>query len=210
MMNTDSQAAPARRRSRLEVEAAVRDAMLGLLAEGIPFKDLTVDELARAAGLSRTAFYFYFPGKSQVLMGAAAEAAEESYAEADRWWHGEGPPEELVRVALEGIVGVYVRHAAVFRTAVEVTYYDPEFHAFYKALLDRFVTATAEHLRREREAGRLRELDTASVARALVWMVERCNTVLISDEGRDPDQIVEALTTVWLHTLYPDQVAGSS
>jgi AcrR family transcriptional regulator len=194
----------------MEVEAAVRDAMLRLLEEGIPFKDLTVDELARAAGLSRTAFYFYFPGKSQVLMAAAAEAAEESYAEADRWWHGEGRPEQLVRVALEGIVGVYVRHAAVFRTAVEVTSYDPEFHAFYKALLDRFVTATAAHLRREREAGRLRELDTDSVARALVWMVERCNTVLISDEGRDPDQIVEALTTVWQHTLYPDQVAGSS
>jgi AcrR family transcriptional regulator len=210
MVNADSQAAPARRRSRSEVEAAVRDAMLGLLAGGIPFKDLTVDELARAAGLSRTAFYFYFPGKSQVLMAAAAEAAEESYAEADRWWHGEGRPEQLVRVALEGIVGVYVRHAAVFRTAVEVTNYDPEFHAFYKALLDRFVAATAEHLRREREAGRLRELDTDSVARALVWMVERCNTVLISDEGRDPDQIVEALTTVWQHTLYPDQVAGTS
>jgi TetR/AcrR family transcriptional regulator, ethionamide resistance regulator len=210
MVNADSQAAPARRRSRLEVEAAVRDAMLRLLEEGIPFKDLTVDELARAAGLSRTAFYFYFPGKSQVLMAAAAEAAEESYAEADRWWHGEGPPEELVRAALQGSVAVYVRHAALFRTAVEVTYYDPEFHAFYKALLDRFVNATTEHLRRERDAGRLRELDTDSVGRALVWMVERCNTVLISDEGRDPDQMVEALTAVWLHTLYPDQVAGSS
>ena len=34
--------------------------------EGQPFKDLTVDELARAAGLSRTAFYFYFPGKSRL------------------------------------------------------------------------------------------------------------------------------------------------
>ena len=30
-----------------------------------------------------------------------------------------------MRVALEGIVGVYVRHAAVLRTAVEVTTYDP-------------------------------------------------------------------------------------
>jgi len=55
MVNADSQAAPARRRSRSEVEAAVRDAMLRLLEEGIPFKDLTVDELARAAGLSLAA-----------------------------------------------------------------------------------------------------------------------------------------------------------
>jgi hypothetical protein len=40
-------------------------------------------------------------------------------------------------------------------------------------------------------------------------MVERCNVVLISGEGRDTDQMVEALTTVWLHTLYPDPVAAS-
>src|SRR6187549_1686157 len=124
MVNADSQAAPARRRSRSEVEAAVRDAMLRLLEEGIPFKDLTVDELARAAGLSRTAFYFYFPGESQALMAAAAEVAEETAAEADRWWHGEGAPEELVRVALQGIVAVYVRHSSMLRTAVEVTTYD--------------------------------------------------------------------------------------
>ena len=36
-------------------------------------------------------------------------------------------------MALKGIVDVYVRHAALLRTAVEVTNYDPEFAAFYKA-----------------------------------------------------------------------------
>ena len=49
----------------------MREALLRLLSEGQPFKDITVDELARAAGLSRTAFYFYFPGKEQALMSAA-------------------------------------------------------------------------------------------------------------------------------------------
>ena len=86
----------------------MRAALLRLLADGKPFKDLTVDELARAAGLSRTAFYFYFPGKKEALDAAASEVAEELYAKADRWWHGEGPPEQLVRAALEGILGVYV------------------------------------------------------------------------------------------------------
>ena len=64
VVNVESQT-PGRRRSRQEVEADVRAALLRLLDEGKPFKDLTVDELARAAGLSRTAFYFYFPGKSR-------------------------------------------------------------------------------------------------------------------------------------------------
>ena len=205
VVNVESQTS-GRRRSRQEVEADVRAAMLQLLGEGKPFKDLTVDELARAAGLSRTAFYFYFPGKSQVLMAAATEAADAMVAEADRWWHGEGPPEQLVRVALEGIVGVYLRHSAVLRTAVEVTTYDPEFAIFYNRIMDRFVRATADQLRRDRAAGRLRDIDPDAVAESLVWMVERGNNVLIGGQQRSPDAYVEAITTIWLHALYPDSV----
>ena len=183
----------------------MREALLRLLSEGIPFKNLTVDELARAAGLSRTAFYFYFPGKEEALMSAANDVTAEFYERADTWWHGEGPPEERVRTALAGILDVYVRHAALLRAAVEVTSYSKEFEDFYKSLLDRFVRATAEHLRREQEAGRLRDLDCDVVAEGLVWMAERCNHVLIQ-QGRTPEELVDALTAVWVHALYPDDV----
>ena len=199
---------PPRRRTRAEVETAVREALLRLLSEGTPFKKLTVDELARAAGLSRTAFYFYFPGKEQALMSAAAEVSAEFYERADTWWHGEGPPEELVRAALIGSLDVYVRHAPLLRAAVELTSYSREFEEFYKELLDRFVRATAEHLHREQQAGRLRPLDCDLVAEGLVWMSERCNHMMIK-EGRSPEEIVDTLTTVWVHALYPDKVASS-
>ena len=188
------------------MEADVRAALLRLLEEGRPFKDLTVDELARAAGLSRTAFYFYFPGKNQVLMAAASEIADEYFAVVDRWWSGEGPPEELVRAALQGVVDAYVGHQAVARTSVEVATYDSEFATFYSAMVERFVTATAEQLRRDRDAGRLRDVDPDVTAETLVWMMERCNYVLIGLRGRPPEQVVEALTGVWLHALYPDSV----
>lgn len=187
----------------------MRAALLRLLDEGKPFKDLTVDELARAAGLSRTAFYFYFPGKNHVLMAVLGEVAEEMYAEADRWWHGEGPPEQLVRVAMEGIVSVFQRHAAPMRSAFEVTTYDPEMAAFWNQVMERFVSATAEHLRRDRQAGRLRSVDSDAVAEVLVWMVERCNNVLIATQGRPIEQVVDAFTTVWVHALYPDAVVSA-
>lgn len=197
-----------RRRTRAEVEAAVREALLRLLSEGTPFQKLTVDELARAAGLSRTAFYFYFPGKEQALMSAAAEVSIEFHERLDTWWHGEGPPEELVRAALEGSMEVYVRHAPLLRAAVELISYSPEFEEFYNGLIDNFVRATAEHLCREQEAGRLRPLDCELVAEALVWMSERCNHMMIK-EGRSPGETVDTLTTVWVHALYPDRVAPS-
>jgi AcrR family transcriptional regulator len=192
-----------RRRSREEVQEAVRGALVELLREST-FKDVTVDELARTAGISRTAFYFYYRGKNEVLMAAAAETSAEVYAEADRWWHGEGPPEQLVRVALEGIAAVYLEHGDILRAAVEATTYDDEFRSFYTALIQRFVTATADHLRRELEAGRLRPLEPDSVAEALVWMVERCNHAFLLLEDRPIRDVVESLTTIWVHALYPD------
>ena len=48
-VNVESQSPGARRRSREQVEADVRSALIRLLEEGKTFKDLTVDELARAA-----------------------------------------------------------------------------------------------------------------------------------------------------------------
>ncbi len=192
-----------RRRTREEVQAAVCEALVELLAER-PFKDVTIDELARRAGLSRTAFYFYYPDKNEVLKEAAEAVAAEIYAEADRWWHGSGPPEQLVREALEGIAGVYRKHGDMFRAALEVTTYDSEFRAFYWALIRRFVDATAEHLRRERNAGRARDIDIEVVAESLVWMAERCAYAFFLTEGRPQSEVIEPLTAIWVHALYPD------
>src|SRR3954453_15318802 len=114
-----------RRRRRDEVRDAVRAATLGLL-ETAPFNVLTVDEIARAAGLSRSAFYFYFRDKNDLLIAAAEDLAAELYREADRWWHGEGAPRERIEAALRGMVDIYERHAPLFRVATEVSTYDAE------------------------------------------------------------------------------------
>jgi AcrR family transcriptional regulator len=197
-----------RRRTREEVQQAVRGALIELLAER-PFKDVTVDELARRAGLSRTAFYFYYPDKNEVLKEAAESAAAEVYAEADRWWHGQGPPETLVREALTGIAAVYCDHAAMLRASVEATTYDHEFRAFYESLIRRFVDATTDHLSRELEAGRLRRVEPRPTAEALVWMAERCNYAILLIEGREQREVVDSLTGIWVNALYPDGGASA-
>ena len=115
----------------------------------------------------------------------------------------------MVRAALDGILQVYVEHAALLRATVELTSYSQEFEDFYKGLLDRFVLATADHLRREREAGRLRPLDRDVTAEALVWMAERCNHILIK-QGRSPEELVDSMTAVWVHALYPDGAAADA
>ncbi len=194
------------RRRHDEVRESVRDAMLELI-EQAPYNDLTVDEIARAAGLSRSAFYFYFRDKQDLLVAAAATLTDDLYSEAERWWLGEGEPRERVRAAVGGVVAIMDRHAGLFRVATEVSTYDQAVGSFWRAVIGRFVVATAEHLRREQAEGRIRaSLDADATAEALVWGVERTIYVFVSGEQRrPPEEIVHTLTTIWLGALYLEE-----
>ncbi|MFN8161517.1 MAG: TetR/AcrR family transcriptional regulator [Solirubrobacterales bacterium] len=185
-----------RTRARI-VETALR------LSGHRPFKDLTVDEIARGAGVSRTAFYIYFGDKGELLLAAVEELAQELFAEAERWWRGDGDPEELVREAVSGVVIAYAKGASVLRVATEVSTYDDEVGAFWLALMERFIAATEEQIRSEQQRGRVSEaLDARATAEALNWMTERCCYVFLARGERSPQALIETLTGVWLSTLY--------
>ncbi len=185
----------------------MREATLSLVKDAA-YKDLTVDEIARAAGLSRSAFYFYFRDKQDLLMAVAEDLAAELLREADRWWHGEGPPEVLVRESLEGVAAVYERHAPLLRVASEVSSYDDEVWELWRGLMQRFIAPTAEHLRREMEAGRIRPLDPDATAESLAWMMERCCYVYLARGEGSARELVDSLTSVWVAALYPETDAA--
>ena len=123
---------------------------------------------------------------------------------ADRWWHGEGPPAERVRVALEGVVAVYAEHAGLLRVATEVSTYDEEVRELWVAIVERFIEATAAHIRSEQAKGLITAgLDPRATAEALVWMNERCSYIYLGRGERRPEELVEAMAPVWTAALYP-------
>lgn len=209
------QAAPARerardsrRRSREEARERVIRAALKLSERG-SFRDLTVDEIAREAGLSRSAFYLHFHDKHELLLVAVEEVAAELYEMADRWWHGEGPPAEQVRRAIEGVVSVYAEQAGVLRVATEVSTYDDEMRELWMRISERFIEATTEHIRSEQDAGLIpRSLDPRSTAEALHWMAERCCYIYLGRGERTPEQVVEGLAPAWTAILYPGVISA--
>jgi len=197
-----TQAAEDRRSRRETVRAALSRALLELVEE-TPFKDISVDEIAAAAGIKRSAFYFYFRDKQELLVAAASETAEALYAEADRWWHGQGPPERRLEEALRGMATLYERHAGLLRAATEVSTYDDEVRVFWRDVIERFIEATATHLEREQEAARVpRTLDARATAESLVWMAERCCYVYLARRDRTAGELVESLSATWAAALY--------
>ena len=192
-----------RRKRRDEARSAlIRSALQ--LSDASPFRDLTVDEIAAGADVSRSAFYLHFRDKHDLLLAAVEEVASALYEMADRWWHGEGPPAERVRRAIEGVVAVYAEHAGVLRIATEVSTYDEEVREAWRAIVERFIEAGAEHIRSEQERGLISSsVNATAAAEALVWMNERYSYIYLGREERPSEAVVAALAPVWTAALYP-------
>src|SRR5919197_3678303 len=92
---------------RAAVQAAVLGATEALLSEGASYADLNIERIATRAGISRTAFYFYFRDKRELLLRLTEDVNEELFQQADIWFSGSGDPEAEVREALVNIAGLY-------------------------------------------------------------------------------------------------------
>lgn len=189
---------------RAAVQADVLRATEQLLAEGTSWADLGVERIATTAGISRTAFYFYFADKRELLLKLTEDISGQLYEEADRWYSGDGDDEEEIREALVKIAELYFEHQALLRIIVEVSTYDEEVGVFWRALIGRFVEATRMRIEDEQLAGKAPPFAAAPAAFGLVWMCERTlYQLMVQDPPFSRDEAIEALVRIFMRTVYP-------
>ena len=190
---------PAPTAKRAAVQAAVLAATEELLAEGASYADLNIERIATRAGISRTAFYFYFRDKRELLMRLTGDVSAQLYEQADIWFSGDGDPGDEIRRALANIAALYREHGVLLRAIVEVSTYDDEVAGYWRDLLSRFAAAS---LRRIEEGGLA--ADPRATAFALCWMTERAlYQQLVQEAGPGPEALVDALAGIWLRSVYP-------
>ena len=207
----ESRAAATRRRRRTP-EAAEREiveAAEALLREK-PFRELTVDDLMRRTGLSRPSFYVYFRDRHDLVLKVVEHIGGELFAMSERWYEGTGDGRELIRDAIDGVVGVFAAHGPVLRALSDAASDDPRVEAAYLALIQRFVDATARHIEEEIAAGRVLPLDPVSTATALTWMMESYLQLKLGrTDDPDVEPIADTLATIWSRVLYGGAQASS-
>jgi len=188
---------------RAAIQAAVLQATEELLSGGASYADLNIERIATRAGISRTAFYFYFRDKRDLLMRLTEDVSQQLYAEADRWYSGSGDPAADVREGFVNIARLYAQHGVLLRTVVEVSTYDEELARFWRAVMGRFVDATRTRIEAEQRAGRAPAMSARATAFALVWMAERSfYQLLVQGEPVATDELVDALVGVWMRAVY--------
>jgi AcrR family transcriptional regulator len=209
MASTRPSPAPRRRAPRRgdRTEQAILDTAERLLAQR-PLSAIGIDELAKGAGVSRPAFYFYFPSREAVLRVLAERISDELYGAAEVFLRRGGEsPSVAIRRALTSLLALWRRHGAVLRAAIHASDGDEEMRRFWSGVGRRFIDATAEQIERERAAGiALPGPPSAqALASVLIAMNDRAlHKASLSRSRTSEAEMIDALTVVWLRTIYGD------
>jgi TetR/AcrR family transcriptional regulator, ethionamide resistance regulator len=188
---------------RAAIQAAVLAATEQLLAGGATYADLNIERIATRAGISRTAFYFYFRDKRELLMRLSEDVVQLLYVEADRWFSGDGDPAQEIREGMSEIARLYAEHGVLLRTIVEVSAYDAAVAEFWRGMVQRFVDAARRRIEAEQAAGRGPAASACATAFALSWMVERTlYQLVVRDDPPPREEVVDAMVGVWMRTVY--------
>jgi TetR/AcrR family transcriptional regulator, ethionamide resistance regulator len=200
---------PGRRRppkvSGEERERAILATLQELLADR-GLHAVSVDHLARGAGISRPTFYFYFASKDAALVALLEVLVEEAWSELAE------APELLTRDPVaawrQGIGATYATWTAnrgVIRAAAEARATNPEVRQLWTRLLEGFVQQTAEAIEAERERGTAPPgLPAHDLALCLNRMNERIFETLLGDEELTlaEDRVLDSLVEIWLRSIY--------
>ena len=139
------------------------------------FAEISVDDLAKGAGISRPTFYFYFPSKDAVLL----TLFERVIAEADATFEGraEDYAVEPARAWRDGIYAFFEplrAHVGVALAGVAATATNAEIRALWSTYMQKWIDRTAAVITAERARGAAPDTVPAQdLAAALNLMNER-------------------------------------
>lgn len=183
-----------------ETEEVFLTATRQLLDEGASFAELNVSRIAERAGRTRTSFYAYFDDRRDLLVRLTEQLAAALMASAEQFFSGPTAPSE-VRRTLQEILGVFQSHATLVRAVVEASSYDDEVAAFWRAIVERFITAAQPYLQQTRG---MAPDQARATAFGLVWMIERsCYQHAVRGSEMSDELVLDALTDIWWRTLQP-------
>jgi AcrR family transcriptional regulator len=181
-------------------QQAILDATEQLLA-ATSFSRLTMDDIANRAGLSRSALYFYFASKEEVLSGLHERIYGEMVRTMDPLADPGVPVAEAMNEAIERVGDNWRAHSHALRTFHETAMASPAFEDVWRGRLEQHVTALTAIVEAERAAGRAAPGPprARAIASAWFWMLEHGFYQLHRHQHsrREERELVETLNVLW-------------
>ena len=176
-----------------------------LLEQG-PMADISVDDLAKGAGISRPTFYFYFPSKDAVLLTLLERVIAEADAALERLIEGRPEDRNLIwRNGINVFFETFGAHRSVCAAAVAAKTTGTEAQELWAASMQRWIDHIAGVIEAERARGAAPvTLPAHELSTALNLMNESVMTA--SFAGHQPslpdDRVLDNLVHIWTTSIY--------
>jgi AcrR family transcriptional regulator len=174
-----------------------------------PLADISVDDLAKGAGLSRPTFYFYFPSKDAVLLTLFERVITEADSALDSMVAN--PPADLKslwRIGINVFVETFGSHRAV-SLAAESARTNKDLRELWSRFMQKWVGHIAMVIETERSRGAAPvTLPADELSAALNLLNEKL--MLSSFAGDRPsvpkERLLETLVHIWVTSIYGEQL----
>lgn len=183
-----------------------RTALLGALEEYLRdhrLDEINIADISRSAGVTRSAFYFYFENKA----AAVSALYEEMYAEgfgAAEVLGGDGTVRDRIESAIRAIFHGWAHRTHLYRAILDARASSPAVRDQWDAFQQTYVEVVAELVIAERAAGAAPDgPDARAVATALLDLNDRTlERVVHAGAGFDAEQHLDAVVHTWLAAIY--------
>ncbi len=163
---------------------------------------INIADISRRAGVTRSAFYFYFENKASAVAALMEEMYDESLLAADQL-RADGSPAENIDAMVRGLFSAWDKHEHLFRASLDARATSATVRELWDDDRESFVPVIASMIEAERAAGAAPAgTDATALASVLLELNDRMLERLALGGALEREQLVEAVVSVWLHTIY--------
>jgi AcrR family transcriptional regulator len=172
-----------------------------------PLAEISVDDLAKGAGISRPTFYFYFPSKDAVLLTLLDQVVVEadSALQSVATENPTGDPYGTWRTGINVFFETFGSHRSVALAGWAARATKPEARELWSTFMQKWIDYTAEAIESERASGAAPvTVPALDLATALNFMNERA--LFASFAAEQPSvpeaRVLDTLVHIWITSIY--------
>ncbi len=169
---------------------------------GTSLEAVNIAEISRRAGVTRSAFYFYFESKAAAVAALMEEMYAESLAAAANL-REDATPRENIEATIRDLFATWEKHRHLFRAMLDARATSPTVRTLWEADRESFVAPLAAVIDDERAAGRAPAgAPSTALASVLLELNDRMLERLSLGGRLDREELVETVVHVWLRSIY--------
>jgi AcrR family transcriptional regulator len=166
-------------------------------------EEVNVAEISRRAGVTRSAFYFYFESKAMAVMALMAELYDDASDATDLLVKAEGEPRERIRSVVTRLFDSVDRTPHTYRALLEARATSATVRELWDAGRADFAAMVAEMIERERAVGHAQDgPDAGALAAVLLDLNDHALERHAVGGGPEREAHVDAVTHLWIQSIY--------